>query len=128
MSSNNGGRSLSDSVLMETEAEDVDESTLLLHRRMSHGDVTVDHDHHLPIRRSLKRIHSTWIPREDKSDLIPSIRRGIFLLLTEPNSSVASLIFFGFLVTAITLSNVIMILQTMEQWQYTPTDCVTCGG
>lgn len=57
-----------------------------------------------------------------------SIRRRIFLLLTEPTTSYASAIFFVILIIAITMSNVIMIMQTMNAYQFTPDDCVSCGG
>lgn len=57
-----------------------------------------------------------------------NFRRKMFLMLTDPTSSFLSAIFFGILILAITLSNVIMILQTMEPWQFVPTDCITCGG
>lgn len=57
-----------------------------------------------------------------------SLRRRIFLLLTEPATSYVSAIFFTILIIAITASNVIMILQTMQAYQFTPSDCVSCGG
>jgi hypothetical protein len=49
-----------------------------------------------------------------------SIRRRIFLLLTEPTTSYASAIFFVILIITITASNVIMIMQTMNAYQFTP--------
>lgn len=55
-------------------------------------------------------------------------RRKLFLLLTEPESSFWATIVFVVLIASITLSNVIMVTQTMESWQFTPTDCRTCGG
>jgi hypothetical protein len=56
-----------------------------------------------------------------------SFRRRIFLLLTEPESSICSAIFFSITVLAIALMNVILVLQTMEHWQFTPKDCKFCG-
>jgi hypothetical protein len=57
-----------------------------------------------------------------------SIKRRIFLFLTEPDTSIASAVFFFILIATISLMNVVMIMQTMQQWQYTPDDCRTCGG
>jgi Ion transport protein len=57
-----------------------------------------------------------------------SLRRRFFLFLTEPNTSVGSALFFVVLVASILLMNIIMILQTMDCFQYIPTDCRTCGG
>lgn len=116
-------RSVSDSEVLPAETELCDESTGLLRRHLSHGDVPHKHS-----RTSLRRIHSAWIPQDENSEESPTIRRGIFLLLTEPNSSFASLAFFIILVAAIATSNIVMVLQTMESFQFTPTDCVTCGG
>jgi hypothetical protein len=57
-----------------------------------------------------------------------SMRRRFFLLLTEPGSSIGSTIFFIVLITSILIMNVVMIMQTMKQFQYTPSDCRSCGG
>ena len=57
-----------------------------------------------------------------------NLRRRIFLFLTEPESSITSALFFLFLVVAISLMNIVMVMQTMDAFQYTPTDCITCGG
>jgi hypothetical protein len=57
-----------------------------------------------------------------------SIRRRIFLFLTEPDTSIASAVFFFILLATISLMNLVMIMQTMQHWQYTPDDCRTCGG
>lgn len=57
-----------------------------------------------------------------------SWKRRVFLILTEPNTSIFSAIFFGILVITISLMNVVMIMQTIEKFQFTPTDCRTCGG
>lgn len=54
--------------------------------------------------------------------------RRIFLFLTEPQTSIASFIFFVILVVAITFSCVLMMLQTMPSFQFKPDDCVICGG
>lgn len=57
-----------------------------------------------------------------------SMRRRMFLFLTEPATSIGSAVFFLFLFVAISVMNLVMIMQTMNRWQYTPTDCITCGG
>jgi Ion transport protein len=57
-----------------------------------------------------------------------SLRRRVFLLLTEPETSIGSAVFFAVLVVTISLSNIVMMMQTMERWQFTPTDCRSCGG
>ena len=55
-------------------------------------------------------------------------RRRIFLLITEPHTSTGSLIFYLACVVVILASNVFEIMQTVESWQFIPTDCVSCGG
>ena len=57
-----------------------------------------------------------------------SMRRRMFLFLTEPATSIGSAVFFLFLFVAISVMNLVMIMQTMNRWQYTPTDCISCGG
>ncbi|KAL7518606.1 hypothetical protein ACHAWX_003419 [Stephanocyclus meneghinianus] len=57
-----------------------------------------------------------------------SWRRIIFLILTEPDTSIWSAVFFIVMILAIALSNIIMIMQTMDAFQFVPTDCVSCGG
>lgn len=57
-----------------------------------------------------------------------SVRRRIFLFLTDPTSSYASVIFFIILVIAITAINILMFMQTMNQFQFVPDDCYSCGG
>ena len=57
-----------------------------------------------------------------------SLRRRLFLLLTEPDSSLGAAIVFSLLVIMITLSVMIMVIQTMDHWQYTPDSCHICGG
>ena len=95
-----------------------------------------------------QRVSRNWVPSrfEDEQHDVPSDpfhprqvamaqtprhrswKRRLFLLLTEPDTSIASAIFFIVLITAILLNNMVMMLQTMERWQFTPTDCRTCGG
>ena len=60
--------------------------------------------------------------------VLRSWKRRIFLFLTEPATSIGSAIFFFVLIFAIALMNIVMIMQTMSHWQYTPDDCITCGG
>ena len=57
-----------------------------------------------------------------------SFRRRLFLFLTEPSSSWGSAIYFFILILAIFASNLIIILQTMAYFQYTPTECGFCRG
>lgn len=57
-----------------------------------------------------------------------SWRRRLFLLLTEPDTSVLSALFFWILVAAIMIMNIVMMLQTMAAFQFTPSDCLFCGG
>ena len=57
-----------------------------------------------------------------------SWKRRVFVFMTEPESSTGATIFYAVLILTIGLSNLITVMQTMEQWQYSPTDCVTCGG
>eukprot|EP00522_Entomoneis_paludosa_P007415 CAMPEP_0172454750 /NCGR_PEP_ID=MMETSP1065-20121228/11645_1 /TAXON_ID=265537 /ORGANISM="Amphiprora paludosa, Strain CCMP125" /LENGTH=620 /DNA_ID=CAMNT_0013207131 /DNA_START=25 /DNA_END=1890 /DNA_ORIENTATION=- len=55
-------------------------------------------------------------------------RRRLFLVLTEPDTSLCSALFFGCLVVAIMVMNVLMMLQTLNAFQFTPKDCLLCGG
>lgn len=87
-----------------------------------------------------------WLPKSWDVEMVPvaavrgrkhhvyqvmhtrSLRRRVFLVLTEPDTSRVSAIFFGVLVVTIALMNIVMIMQTMSRWQFTPTDCRSCGG
>lgn len=71
-----------------------------------------------------------WIPSEIDSinEESRSWRRRLFLLITEPETSFLSACFYVLLIIAIVASILLMILQTMDAWQYTPTDCWSCGG
>jgi len=74
-----------------------------------------------------------WLPsRAETQGSIPrhpgSWGRSIFLILTDPDTSIWSAIFFIVLILAIALSNIIMIMQTMDAFQFVPRDCVSCGG
>jgi len=71
---------------------------------------------------------SQWIRLPVHAAHTPSLRRRIFLVLTEPDTSTWSAVFFFVLILAIVMSNVIMIMQTMDAFQFVPTDCVSCGG
>jgi hypothetical protein len=124
------GRSFSASGAILAGSETKNESTALLRRHNSEGDAANEvHQANASANAFIipNSVSSTWLPSENL-DPRPCIRRRIFLLLTEPSSSISSLIFFFFLILTITLSNLIMILQTTEQWQFIPTDCVSCGG
>lgn len=67
--------------------------------------------------------HRVPVQRERRS-----IKRRTFLFLTEPDTSIASAAFFFVLILSISLLNLVMMMQTMEHWQYVPDDCRTCGG
>jgi hypothetical protein len=56
-----------------------------------------------------------------------SLGRKIYLLLTEPQSSIFSAVFFIILIISITGSNIIMMMQTMNAWEYTPDECDFCN-
>lgn len=84
-----------------------------------------------PARKGiLRHPPDSWIPggQEGRDHHHLSLRRRLFLLLTEPESSTFSTVFYVILMTAIFAVNIIMVIQTMEAFQFTPEDCVTCGG
>lgn len=55
-----------------------------------------------------------------------SVRRKIFLIMTDPSSSYLSLSFFYILSLMILSSNIVMIMETMRNFQYIPNDCEFC--
>lgn len=57
-----------------------------------------------------------------------SIKRRMFLFLSEPTSSKGSAIFYLVVILAILTINIVMVMQTMNHWQFTPDDCISCGG
>ena len=57
-----------------------------------------------------------------------TIRRRIFLMMTDPTSSILSLIFFVILTIMICSSNIVMMLETMEKFQYIPDECEYCDN
>ena len=59
-----------------------------------------------------------------------SFRRRIFLLLTEPQTSILSAIIFAVYFIMLLCSVIIMMIQTMRHFQYTPDQCEYCmyGG
>jgi len=69
--------------------------------------------------------HNSWRSLTSK---VPkrSIRRRIFLLLTEPQTSILSAIIFTIIVALILSSVIIMIIETMDYFQYTPDNCILC--
>lgn len=71
--------------------------------------------YHVSVRRTHRFSRRPW-------------RRRIFLLMTEPITSIWSAVFFVILIVMIAASNIIMIMQTMERWQFVPDDCISCGG
>ena len=78
--------------------------------------------------------HSTRDDERENEDAssprrgIRTTKRRLFLFLTEPSTSLASALFYAIMILTITVSNVIMILQTMAPWQYIPSNCLSCGG
>jgi len=60
------------------------------------------------------------------SDIQRGFRRRLYLFLTEPSSSWSSAVFFFLLIIAISISNLIIIMQTMSSFQYRPTECDFC--
>jgi hypothetical protein len=89
-----------------------------------------------PVSQSLfRKLERRWVPGETEAPQEPTVhdisrsrRRRLFLVLTEPDSSFVSVVFFGVLILAIAFANIIMIMQTMKNYQFVPTDCVSCGG
>ena len=71
---------------------------------------------------------SSSTTRNTCSKCFISWKRKLFLLVTEPETSYASAVFFFVLIVAISLTNILGIMQTMEYWQFIPTDCISCGG
>jgi hypothetical protein len=78
----------------------------------------------------LSYLSERWMPSDEEkpSSKVRSWNRRFFLLLTEPESSFGSAVFYFVLIFAIFASNIIMVMQTMKAWQFTPTDCHSCGG
>jgi Ion transport protein len=78
------------------------------------------------IKNLVPGFRNVWLPQINPEDFHLSLRRQIFLILTEPESSIASSVVFIFLLFTISLSNAIMILQTTKQWQFIPIVCADC--
>ena len=96
-------------------------------RRSTGSSSSSGHDRRdMPHHSSSTRMND-WIPNPDDVST-GSWRRRIFLIITEPESSALSAAFYVILMSAIFVANIIMVMQTMESWQYTPQNCVTCGG
>jgi len=72
--------------------------------------------------------HSTPFRSPSQKHWFEKERQQLFLLLTVPESSWGATVFFVILIALIAFSNVLMVIQTMDSWQFVPTDCVTCGG
>ncbi|KAL7531790.1 hypothetical protein ACHAXR_006760 [Thalassiosira sp. AJA248-18] len=98
-----------------------------------------DHNKKYALPWIFKSLANRWIPgaietttssrqQQSISRTRRSISRRIYLFLTEPESSISSFLFFILLILSITLSNILMMLQTMPQFQFHPPDCVICGG
>mmetsp|Transcript_6432 Transcript_6432/g.9347 ORF Transcript_6432/g.9347 Transcript_6432/m.9347 type:complete len:778 (+) Transcript_6432:50-2383(+) len=106
-----------------------------LNRNEIEGDYTAQRSISIP--RQINTSSSRQLPpphskspnlKRNPSKLVlrRSWRRRIFLVLTEPHTSITSLLFFVVLIAAIFLSNLIMMMQTMSYFQYTPNDCDLC--
>jgi hypothetical protein len=57
-----------------------------------------------------------------------SFRRLVFLIITEPQTSYASAVYYILLVIMIILSNAIMMMETMDAFQHIPSECIKCIG
>ena len=55
-----------------------------------------------------------------------SFRRRVFLLLTDPQSSILSAMCFGIIAFMILCSNIVMIVQTLDNFEYNPSECDFC--
>ena len=55
-----------------------------------------------------------------------SIRRRLFLLLTEPQTSILSALVFGFYFIVLFASVLVMMMQTMRHFQFVPDECDFC--
>lgn len=55
-----------------------------------------------------------------------SFKRRLFLLLTEPQTSIVSAVFFALYFLLVLGSVVVMMMQTMRHFQYTPQTCSFC--
>ena len=78
---------------------------------------------------TFERLTRRWWPDPKNDDGTPrSLRKRLFLLLTEPETSILSAILFWVLVILISSMNLVMMMQTMPRFQSTPKDCRTCGG
>jgi hypothetical protein len=68
----------------------------------------------------------------DKLDPMPptrkkrSMRRRIYVLLTDPHSSILSALTTAVIFFMIIGSNIVMVLQTLDQFEYTPSNCRFC--
>jgi len=91
-------------------------------------DYSDDNDDYGDSGYSRSRSSGLMINHHNRSRTKRSWKRRIFLLLTEPNTSILSAIFFTILVLSITAMNAVMIAQTMTVFQFTPIDCRACGG
>lgn len=103
---------------------------------LPNGEMQLEPQQQPPVSRSLfRKLERRWVPGETEAPQKPndhdrsrSWRRRLFLVLTEPETSFVSAVFFGVLILAIALTNILMIMQTMDYYQFVPTDCVSCGG
>lgn len=71
---------------------------------------------------------TVWLVSQSRFHLpLPTHIRHLSHIQT-PESSWGATIFFVILIALIAFSNILMVIQTMDAWQFVPTDCVTCGG
>lgn len=76
-----------------------------------------DHDSY---DEALKRLKARGAKR--------SIRRRVFLLLTDPQSSILSAVCFAIIAFMILCSSIVLIIQTMDNFEYNPSHCEFCDG
>ncbi len=63
---------------------------------------------------------------KDPPPIKRSWRHRLYLILTDPRSSILSAIVYGFIVFLIVVSNLVIMMKTMDYFQYTPHQCVFC--
>ena len=100
------------------EMDDAGRSSAMLHPRTI-GDMMMK-DESSPPTTTTAGMQRMEFPR--------SWRRRLFLILTEPDTSLTSAIFYFILVISIFLLNIVMMMQTMTMFQFTPDNCQSCGG
>lgn len=118
--------------LIPGDTELIDDDDSCASGASSIGDSADDHEAEADTYKYSNGRRSHSFSRSPKAKHMRRVRstpqRRIFLFLTEPQTSIASFIFFAILVLAITFSCILMMLQTMSSFQFKPDDCIICGG